>query len=131
MNPTTADDIGKLLLRIVLSVLIGLHGVGKLLHGVGPIPGMVEGTGLPPALAYGVFLGEVLGPALLLLGWYGRVGAGLITINMIVAISLAHRQMLFTLSDHGGWALELQGMYLVTALALAIMGPGRVSFNQR
>jgi putative oxidoreductase len=34
---------------------------------------------------------------------------------------------LLTLSQTGGWALELQGMYLFTALAVALLGAGRLS----
>jgi putative oxidoreductase len=31
----------------------------------------------------------------------------------------------------GGWALELQGMFLFTAIALALIGPGRYRVNDR
>ncbi len=50
---------------------------------------------------------------------------------MLVAIGLVHVADLSKLADTGGWALELQGMYLVTAIALALMGPGRYSINER
>ncbi|MDQ2695970.1 MAG: DoxX family protein [Pseudomonadota bacterium] len=131
MNPTTADDIGKLILRLTLGVLMLFHGVGKLLGGVGGIAGMVQGIGLPASLAYGVYIGEVLAPILVVLGWYARVGAGLIVANMLVAILLAHPTDILTLGRSGGWGLELQGFFLFTALALAFTGPGRLSINQR
>lgn len=124
------DDVGKLVLRLTLGVLILFHGVAKLTHGIDPITGMVQGAGLPAFLAWGVFLGEVLGPVLLLAGFYARIGAGLIALNMAFAFGLAHSGDLFALSEHGGWRLELQGMYLFTALALVIMGPGRLGFNE-
>jgi putative oxidoreductase len=31
------------------------------------------------------------------------------------------------MSKTGGWALELQGLYLVSALAVALLGAGRYS----
>jgi putative oxidoreductase len=31
----------------------------------------------------------------------------------------------------GGWAIELQAMFLFTAIALALLGPGRFSVNQK
>jgi putative oxidoreductase len=127
----SADDVGKLIARLTLGILILLHGAGKIVHGIDPIQGMVQGAGLPGFVAYGVFFGEVLGPILLLVGYYARVGAGLIAINMVVAVALAHRHDIFTLSQHGGWTLELQGMFLFTALALVLMGPGRLGINRR
>jgi putative oxidoreductase len=76
-------------------------------------------------------VGEIVGPLLLIIGWFARIGAALIAINMIFAIAIAHSADLFKLGEQGGWALELQGMYLMTAIALALMGPGRFSINQR
>ncbi|KPV41313.1 GntR family transcriptional regulator [Thiohalorhabdus denitrificans] len=125
------NDLGKLLLRVVLAVLILLHGINKLTNGVDGIQGMVGEAGLPPALAYGAFLGEVLGPILLLVGWYARVGAGLIALNMLFAIGLAHSHEVLALNQNGAWAIELQGMYLFTAVALMLLGPGRYAVNNR
>jgi putative oxidoreductase len=131
LNSNTLQDAGILILRVSLGILILFHGMDKIVHGIGPIQGMVTGSGLPGWLAYGVYLGEVLGPALLVTGFHARIGAGLIAINMVIAILLAHTGDLVSLSPHGGWRLELQGMYLFTALALACLGPGRFSLDQR
>lgn len=130
-NHTTQHDLGKLLLRVTLGVLILLHGIAKLKHGLGPIEGMLQAHGLPAFLAYGAYLGEVLGPVLVILGLYARLGAVLIVLNMIAAIALAHAGQLGQLNETGGWALELQGMFLVGALAVSLLGPGRYSVNQR
>jgi putative oxidoreductase len=131
MNHAITDDIGKLILRLTLGMLVLFHGISKITHGIGPIEGMLEGVGLPPYLAYGAYFGEVLGPILVLIGFYARIGALLIVINMVSAFMLAHRQELLTLTQHGAWALELQGFFLFTALALAFTGPGRLSINNR
>lgn len=132
MDPnTTADEIGKLILRLSLGILILLHGIVKITGGIDPIEGMLQSIGLPAVMAIGVYLGEIIGPILLLIGWYARIGAGLIAINMLFALLLAHSNEFFTLSPHGGWAVELQGMFLFTALALILTGPGRLSINNR
>jgi putative oxidoreductase len=125
------DDIAKLILRLTLGILILLHGIAKLMHGIGPIEGMVAGMGLPGIFAYGVYVGEVLAPLLLIVGFHARSGAALIAINMVVAILLVHTGELTALTQTGGWALELQGMFLFTAVALALLGPGRIGVNQR
>ena len=131
MNASTQQDLGKLVLRIALGVLIGLHGISKLRHGLGGIEGMVTAHGLPAWVSYGVLAGELVAPLLLLLGWFSRIGALLIAINMLVAFALAHMSQLGQLNDQGGWSLELQGMYLAAAVALALLGPGRYAINQR
>ena len=107
------------------------HGVAKLQGGIDGIAQGLTAIGLPGFVAYGVYVGEIVAPLLLILGWYSRVGAGLIAINMVFAIAIAHRPDVFTLGEHGGWSLELQGMYLMTAIALVLMGPGRFSINER
>ena len=131
MNAATQSDLGKLVLRLALGILILLHGIAKLKGGTAGIVGMVEGAGLPGFLGYAVLLGEVLGPLLLIFGFHARIGAALIAINMIVAVALAHMGDLAMLTEQGGWALELQGMFLFTAIALVFLGPGRWSVNQR
>ena len=54
-----------------------------------------------------------------------------LALSGLFAVALAHRADLFKLADSGGYALELQALYLVVALALALMGPGRFSVNER
>ncbi len=125
------NDTGKLVLRLTLGILILLHGIAKLSHGIGPIQGMVTGMGMPAFFAYGVLAGEVLGPLLLIAGFYARIGAALIAVNMLFAFALAHTAQLASLNEQGGWALELQGMFLFTAIALMLLGPGRFGINQR
>lgn len=125
------EDFGKLVLRVTLGLLVLLHGIAKLKSGVGPLIPMVEGFGLPSWVAYGVFLGEILGPLLLILGLFSRTGAFLVFTNMVFAVALAHRGELFSLTKQGGYALELQAMFLLTALALIFLSPGRYAMTRR
>ncbi|MGH8073545.1 MAG: DoxX family protein [Lysobacter sp.] len=131
MNPALQQDLGKLLLRITLGVLILLHGIAKLNGGLSGITGMVEAQGLPGFLGYAVLIGEVVAPLMLIAGFHARIGGLLVAINMLVAIVLAHMGQLASLNGQGGWALELQGMFLGTALVIALIGPGRFSVNGR
>ncbi|MGE0559869.1 MAG: DoxX family membrane protein, partial [Burkholderiales bacterium] len=55
-----SDDIGKLVLRLTLGILMLLHGIAKLRFGVRGSEGMVVSHGLPAFFAYGVFDGEVI-----------------------------------------------------------------------
>lgn len=123
------EDLGKLVIRVSLGLMILLHGIAKVLGGVGGIAGMLQGAGLPGFLAYGVLVGEVLGPLLLIAGFQARLGAALIAVNMLVAIGLAHMGQVLTLNGQGGWAIELQGMFLFTAIGLVFTGPGRYGIS--
>jgi putative oxidoreductase len=125
------EDIGKLILRLTLGLLILLHGISKVRSGIDFLTPMVHDIGLPPWVAYGVYLGEILGPIMVVLGLFARTGAFLIFANMMFAIALVHRSQLFMLSKEGGWALELQAMFLFTALALVLMNPGRYAMTRR
>ena len=122
-----SDDLGKLILRLALGILILLHGIAKLNSGVGGIAGMLSNHGLPGALAYLVLIGEVLAPVLIIIGLFSRLGAIIVAVNMLVAIVLVHMGQLTSMTQTGGWALELQGMFLFSAIALAFMGAGRFS----
>ena len=118
-------DIGKLTLRLTLGLLMLLHGICKLHSGVGWIASELAAHNLPGFLAYGVFIGEIIAPVMVLLGFHTRVGAALIAGNMLVALVLVHMGELFSLSNNGGWALELQGFFLFTAVAIFFLGAGK------
>ena len=123
------QDLGKLVLRVTLGVLILLHGIAKLIGGPGFIMDLVTKAGLPAEVAYGVYIGEVLAPVLLIIGAWTRVAALIVAVNMLFALYLVHTSELFSLSKTGGWALELQGMYLFGAIAVALLGAGRYSLG--
>jgi putative oxidoreductase len=125
------DDAGKLVLRVVLAMLLLFHGFSKLIGGVGFITGMLAKAGLPASLGYLVYIGEVVAPLFILVGVFTRPAALVVVINMIVALLLVHTSQFFSLSDTGGWALELQGLYLAAAVVVALLGAGRFSLGGR
>ncbi|AMR78232.1 DoxX family protein [Cupriavidus nantongensis] len=124
-----SQDLGKALLRIVLGVLILMHGIAKVTgaSGIGFVSKVVADAGLPAWVAYGVYLGEIVAPILLIIGLWSRLAALVVALNMLFAIGLVHTKELGMLSNTGGWALELQGMFLAAALAVALLGAGRLS----
>lgn len=120
-------DLGRLLLRVLLGVLILIHGLSKLSHGIEPVFKMLTAAGLPTFIGYGVFVGEIVAPALLIIGLWTRGAAAIVAFNMLMAFFLAHMKQLVSLNQTGGWALELQGMYLGTAIVIMLIGAGRHS----
>lgn len=124
-----AEDTGKLVLRLGLGVLILLHGISKITGDASFIFDLIAKTGLPQAFGYLVYVGEVIAPLLIIVGLWTRVAAIVVAINMIVAVVLVHMNQIFAISNSGGWELELQGMYLFTAVAVALLGAGRISIS--
>jgi len=123
-------DVGLLALRLAAGGLLLFHGVHKVLHGVGPIAGMLTAHHLPGFLAYGTYVGEVVAPALVLVGVLTRPAAAVVAFNMVVAIGLAYGGKLASLTAQGGWVAELPALYLLAAVALICTGPGRLSVSR-
>ncbi|MGB5455429.1 MAG: DoxX family protein [Gammaproteobacteria bacterium] len=125
------EALGKLILRLTVGVLTLFHGVDKIVNPakVDSIAGALSGSGFPSMLAYGVYVGEVIAPLMIIFGIFCRFGAIIVVINMVFAIMLMHMNQLFALSEQGGWRLELQGFFLFGALAVVFLGSGRHAFK--
>lgn len=122
-----SEDTGKLILRLSVGGMMLFHGVAKIMHpgSLEFIGGMLAGYGLPSILAYGVYVGEVLAPLMVIAGFKARIGGLLIAVNMLFALMLAHTGDFFSLSEHGGWMVEIQMFYLLSAVAVIFLGSGR------
>ncbi|ANE74332.1 DoxX family protein [Dickeya solani] len=120
-------DCGKLVLRLSFSILMLFHGVHKLIAGVGGIQGMLAAHGLPGFIAYGVFMGEVLMPVLMILGILTRPAALIFSCTMVAALLLAEPQALFMLEKTGAWGAEGVAVYFLAGIAIALLGSGKYS----
>lgn len=121
------EDYGKLLLRLLVGVLLVLHGIHKIVHGPGGIESLVAAHGLPGVLGWAVYLGEVLGPVLVVLGVFSRAGGLLIFVNLVVAVLLTRGGHVWSLNSSGGWTIELEAFFGLCGLAVAMLGAGRLS----
>lgn len=124
-------DFGLLVLRLSIGILMLLHGISKLAYGADGIGQMLEASGLPTFIVYGVYIGEVIAPLFIILGYGTRVAAAIFAFNMAVAVGMAHVGDIFTLSQSGGWAIELQGLYFFGAVALIFTGGGKYALSSR
>lgn len=106
------------------------HGIAKIVHGISWLGPAVTGAGLPEFVKYGVYLGEVVGPLLLISGYQARIGAFLVAADMVFALSLVHRLQIFTLNQGGGWAIELPAFYLLASVAIFFLGAGKFKLGK-
>jgi putative oxidoreductase len=128
-----ADDIGKLLLRLTVGGLMLFHGIFKIMNGLEEISRVLTSTmgGAAGAVAYGVYIGEIVAPVLIILGFWTRLGAAILAVDMVVAVLLVHapKGELGALNQMGGWAVELQAWYFLAAVAVLFLGAGKISVS--
>lgn len=123
------NDLGLLVLRMSVGILMLIHGIAKLDGGIRFIISMLESKGIPSFIAYGVLVGEVLAPIAIIIGFRTRISSSILAFNCLVAILLAHQNDILSLSPHGGWAAELIGLYLFGAIALIFTGGGKYAIS--
>lgn len=128
-----SEDAAKLILRLAIGILVLLHGIYKLQNpgAVDWIGGMLSSLHLPAVLAYLVYLGEIVAPIMLILGYRTKLAAALVAVTLVVAILLAHLPDMFTLGKGGGLAIELQLMYLLGAIVIMGLGAGKYGLEKR
>ena len=122
---------GILILRITLGVLMLLHGIAKITGGVEGIENNLIGKGLPGFIAYGVYVGEVIVPLMMIVGFRTRLAALIFAFNMLVAALLAHPNDIFALTERGIYALETLALFLFGGLALFFTGGGKIAISRK
>jgi len=145
-------DLGLLLLRIIVGGIFMAHGYPKVFGGpdkpVHPKARQYLGQGfeaamgrggmdqfgqslagmgfpMPKVMAWPGALAELVGGALLILGWLTRPAALALSVNMAIAIGHVHRKN--GLMGQGGFELALA--LLGSLLALILGGPGAISID--
>ncbi|MDD3459216.1 MAG: DoxX family protein [Weeksellaceae bacterium] len=122
---------GILILRLGVGILMLLHGTAKITKGVGGIQNMLVDSNLPKVISYGVYFGEILAPILLIIGFRTRIAALLVALTMLTAIFLANIDKVAQLTNSGGWAIELQVLFIVGSLALFFTGGGKYALSDK
>ena len=125
------EDIGKLILRFSIAALMLFHGFSKLFNGIDGIKFLVTNAGLPEFVAYGVYMGEVVFPILIILGLFTRISSLFFALTMVFAIFLAHSSELFVLEETGGLLIELPLIYLLASISIMFIGAGKYSLDAR
>jgi len=118
-------ETGILILRISIGVLMLFHGIANLNSNYAFIKNLLSAKSIPEFIAYGVFLGEIIAPILIIIGYRTRLASLVLAFNMIIAIFMAHLSDIFSINQYGGWAIELQALYLFGTISILLIGPGK------
>ena len=116
-------NFGLLFIRLGLGVCLLMHGIFKLTHGIDGVKSMLVARGIPDLVAYGAYVGEVLAPAMIIIGVFCRIGALLVIANVLMIIYVLHTP-LSALTGVGRFELEIVYLYLSAAICLVICGGG-------
>lgn len=124
MTNAKTSPYAALLLRVSLGVMFLAHGL-YLKAFVFTLPGTAQffaSIGLPPALAYAVFIAETIGGALLVLGIQTRWVALALT-PILLGAAWVHSPNGWVFSaPNGGWEYPI--FLTVAAVAQALLGDG-------
>lgn len=92
---------------------------------MGWISDILESKGLPGFIAYGVYIGEIIAPVLIITGWFTRPAAFIYAFNLLVATLLVGTGKFFTITDVGAWGLESEALYFLGGLSIMFLGAGK------
>ena len=124
------QDTALLTLRVLVGALIMLHGFGNLFSGYAFITQVLDKAGIPGFFAFGAFVGEIIAPIFLIIGFRTRLASLTIAATMFIAVILVHGGEVFALNQFGGWAIELQAFYFFGAVALFFSGAGSIAVSK-
>lgn len=123
------QNTGLLILRLSIGGLMLFHGIHKLIHGVDGLVSMFSNMGLPGFVAYGAYLGELIAPIFIILGYRAKLASLFVAATMLVAAMTAHADDILKIGSHGEWALELIGLYLFGAFSIFFLGAGKFAVS--
>jgi putative oxidoreductase len=119
------QPLALLVMRLVIGVIMLVHGYHKVFGGLHHFAQMVSGMGLPAWLGYVASFVEFLGGLLLLVGLFTRLAAFAICIDLAVAIWKVHWHN--GLTGDKGFEFPLAAAAL--AFALIFFGAGPIAMD--
>jgi putative oxidoreductase len=121
-------------LRVVVSVLILIHGTARIALGiVDDFGGFLRGFGVPLAvtLAWVITIMEVVGSLLLGLGWWVRALALYFAAELLAGIALVHAAEGWFVVGAGRNGMEYSVLLIVVLMAVAYAAPGESPSNSK
>ena len=124
------SGLALLLLRLVMGIAFVLHGWPKIQNPLGWMNAM-GGSSVPAFLQALAAIAEFGGGIGLILGLLTPIAALGLVCQMIGALVLVHLPQGHAFVSQGGPSYELPLIYLVIAISLIALGPGKWSLDAR
>ncbi|WP_116769691.1 DoxX family protein [Maribacter litoralis] len=122
-------NLGIFILRLTIPFTMLIYGINKVIEGTGFIGSLLEQYGLPKMMANAVFIGEIVAPLMLMIGFRARLAGLIFSFNCLLAIVMAQTQNIFKLNEFGGWSLDLLFIYLITGIVFFVSGAGKYALS--
>lgn len=122
-------DIGLFLLRTSIAINMLIYGITKFTNGISFISDLLESYGLPSFLSYGVYVGEILAPILIIIGYRTRAAGLIFAVNCLVAILMVQLPNILSLNEFGGWYVGPIFIYLIFGISMYFTGPGKIALS--
>ena len=131
---TTIDNkygaTGIMLLRVALGIMWIAHALLKwFVFTIPGFAGWLDSQGLPVSMAWPVFLMELIGGIMILLGFYGRYVSAILVPIMFVALSTHFTNGWIHTSEGGGW--EYPMFLIIASIAHVLIGDGQFALRTR
>ena len=135
--PQMTSQVGNLVLRLTLAVVMWPHGAQKVLGWFGgsgfsaTYETFTDKMGIPAIFALAAILSEFLAPIFLVFGCLTRLASLFIAITMSVAMTYNWHNGFFMnwYGNQKGEGVEYQILYVGAALALFLIGAGKYSID--
>lgn len=124
------EAFGITVLRVGLGVMWIAHALLKwFVFTIAGLAAWLESQGLPGFMAWPLFIVELVGGMLILIGWNGRyISAVLVPVLLIAAWTHFPNGWLHT-NEGGGWEYPI--FLAVASIAHALLGDGRFAMSNR
>jgi len=121
---------GAMILRLGLGVMWISHALLKwFVFSIPGFAGWLEGQGIPAFMAWPVFLLELMGGVMILIGFYGRyVSAALVPIMLVAAWTHVSNGWLHS-SEGGGWEYPI--FLVLASIVHFLVGDGRLAIHSK
>ena len=126
LNVKLTAPYGLMILRVVLGIAFLIHGWSKFSGGVDGVAGFFTSLNIPaPSLfAYIVSIVELVGGALLIVGFLTQIASILLVLDMLGAMLFAFWMRGQPLVENGAISWEKEAVFAAAALCIFLAGPG-------
>ena len=132
LNVKLTAPYGLMILRVVLGIAFLIHGWSKFSGGVDGVAGFFTSLNIPaPSLvAYIVSIVELVGGALLIVGFLTQIASILLFLDMLGAILFAFLMRGQPFVENGAISWEKEAVFAAAALCIFLAGPGIWSIDE-